>query len=336
MKSFVAVAAVLVALALAGFGALYLMTTNPGIASSGTYESITIGGPALEQSAFIYIAEDQGYFAKNGLDVTVMDDYPNGVVPIADMLNDKIDISVSAEYPIVMAILREKDLRVIGTIDRYQNEEIIGRRDRGIESISDLKGKRMGVPRGTICEFFLGRFLNLNGMNLSDVELIDVKASESVDAIANGDLDAIIYFQPHVYAMKEWLGDNAVSWPAQSNQLMYTVMACRDDWAAKNPETITRFLRSIAQSEEYAINHPTEAKAILQRRLNFSDAYIATVWQDHQFTLTLDQSLLIAMNDEGRWAISNNLTTEKTLPYFHDYLYTKGLEEVKPGSVNIR
>lgn len=334
MRRIAASIVIIATVVLAGLGTWYFM--DSGTASSGTPESIIVGGPALEQSAFIYIAEDQGYFAKNGLDVIVKDDYPNGVVPISDMLNDKIDISVSAEYPIVMAVLRKEKLQMIGTLDRYQNEDIIGRRDRGIQSISDLKGKMIGIPRGTMCEFFLGRFLNLHGMDLSDVTLVNINASESVDAIVNGDLDAIIYFQPHVYAIKERLGDNGVSWPAQSNQLMFTVMACRDNWARENPETLSRFLKSIAQAENYAINHPAKAKAIVQKRLNYSDEYMATIWQDHQFSLSLDQSLLIAMNDEGRWAISNNLTGGKTLPYFQDYIYTKGLEEVKPESVNIR
>ncbi len=235
-----------------------------------------------------------------------------------------------------MALFRKEKLQVIGTIDRYQNEEIIVRRDRGVQNISDLLGKRVGVPRGTICEFFLGRFLNLHGMSLSDVTLVDVNASDSVEEIADGDLDAIIYFQPHVYAMKEQLGENGVSWPAQSNQLMFTVMACRSDWAEEHSQLITRFLKSIVRAEEYAINHPAEAKAIVQRRLNFSDAYMATIWPDHQFSLTLDQSLLIAMNDEGRWAINNNLTTEKTIPDFSSYIYTEGLEKVRPESINIR
>lgn len=59
------------------------------------------------------------------------------------------------------------------------------------------------------------------------------------------------------------------------------------------------------------------------------------MWPEHQFSLTLDQSLLIAMNDEGRWMIKNNLTTEKVIPDFRNYIYTEGLEEVEPGSVNI-
>ena len=58
------------------------------------------------------------------------------------------------------------------------------------------------------------------------------------------------------------------------------------------------------------------AKAIVQKRLNYTDAYMATVWPQHQYSLTLDQSLLTAMEDEGRWMIKNNLTTEKTITRF--------------------
>jgi hypothetical protein len=41
------------------------------------------------------------------------------------------------------------------------------------------------------------------------------------------------------------------------------------------------------------------------------------------------------MEDEGRWMIANNLTAEKTIPDFRNYIYTKGLEVVKPDAVNI-
>ena len=89
-------------------------------------------------------------------------------------------------------------------------------------------------------------------------------------------------------------------------------------------------------AEEFNNAHPDEAMAIVQKKLNYTDTYMAIAWPDHQFSLSLDQSLLIAMNDEGRWMINNNLTNEKTLPYFRDYIYTKALEKVKPEAVNIR
>lgn len=41
------------------------------------------------------------------------------------------------------------------------------------------------------------------------------------------------------------------------------------------------------------------------------------------------------MEDEARWMIKNNLTSEKKTPNFLDYIYLDGLEKIKPESVNI-
>lgn len=47
-------------------------------------------------------------------------------------------------------------------------------------------------------------------------------------------------------------------------------------------------------------------------------------------------SLVTAMEDERRWMIKNNLTSAEKISDFRDYIYTKGLKEVKPESVDIR
>lgn len=319
---------------LSGLGAWYF--TSSLATYSEKPDSIIVGGPALEQSALIYVAQDQGFFAKNGLNVTIHDDYPTGLGPVRDMVSGKLDVSVSAEYPVIAPIFNGENISIIGAIDKYENEEIIGRKDRGILNISDLRGKRIGFPKGTILEFFLGRFLELHGISRQDVTLVDVNASQSADDIANGDVDAIMYFQPYVYRILERLGDNSISWPGQSSQQLYAVMSSRNDWIESHPEQINRFIVSLDQALEYSISHPAETELIVQKRLNLKDAYLATVWSKHHFSLSLDQSLLIAMNDEGRWMIINNLTTKKKLPYFQDYINTKALEKVKPGSINIR
>lgn len=180
-----------------GLGAWYF--TSFQATYSERADSITVGGPALEQSALIYVAQDQGFFAKNGLNVTIHEDYPTGLGPVRDMVSGKLDVSVSAEYPVIAPIFNGENISIIGAIDKYENEEIIGRKDREILNISDLRGKRIGFPKGTILEFFLGRFLELHGISRQDVTLVDVNASQSADDIVNGDVDAIMYFQPYVY-----------------------------------------------------------------------------------------------------------------------------------------
>ena len=69
--------------------------------------------------------------------------------------------------------------------------------------------------------------------------------------------------------------------------------------------------------------------------MGFDDAYMNTVWPHYQFLLSLDQSLITAMEDEARWMIENDLTSQAEVPDFGDYIYENVLREIKPDRVNI-
>ena len=330
MKRIVAATAIMVALVVTGFGIWYFMSSLT--ADSGTTESITIEELPYESYSLIYIAEDQGLFTRNGLNVTMR----NYGVPnfLNGLLSDEVDIGLSSEYVFVRKVFNQANISVIGNIDRYQNVYLIGRKDRGIEKVSDLSGKKIGLTRNTISEFYLGRFLDLHGMSIRDVTLSNMPPSQYMQAITNGSIEALLTGN-FIDQIQERLGNNAVLWPTQNGQNSYYVMSCRSDWAAGHPVQINRFLKSLAQAEDYMINHPNEAKAVVQKRLNYTDAYMAKIWPKNEFSLSLDQSLVVAMEDEGRWMIANNLTTAKTIPDIRDHIYTKGLEEVLPESVNV-
>ena len=173
-------------------------------------------------------------------------------------------------------------------------------------------------------------------MSYSNVTLVDVNASHALDAIASGEVDAIAYFQPYISRIEQRLGDNAVSWPMQRSQLLYGVIAARTEWIAGYPSQVERILRSLEDARIYSLAHPDETQEIVKKRMNLTEAYIAAVWADHQFSLSLDQSLIVAMNDEARWMIINNLTAEKTVPDFRNYIDTSALGTISPDSVNLR
>ena len=100
-------------------------------------------------------------------------------------------------------------------------------------------------------------------------------------------------------------------------------------------EFIKRLLSSLIQAEEYLVKHPSEAGVIIQKRLKYDDTYMAKIWPKQQSSVTLDQSLITAMEDEARWMIKNDLTKEKQVPDFGNYIYTDGLKTVKPEAVSI-
>jgi NitT/TauT family transport system substrate-binding protein len=68
---------------------------------------------------------------------------------------------------------------------------------------------------------------------------------------------------------------------------------------------------------------------------NTDDAFLKQSWPLQQFSLSLDESMIAAMEDEARWMIANNLTTQKQVPDFLNYIDLNGLKGVAPESINI-
>lgn len=298
--------------------------------------SIVVAYAPFESIALLTIAEEQNLFKGNGLNVTLRK-YDTGVGALDGMLNGEADMAVGAnEFPLVGKAFKKERICTIGSIAKSDFIYLIGRKDRGIENVSDLKGKKVGTTFKTISEFYLGRFLEIHGMRMSDIILVDLKTpTEWVDVIVNGDIDAVATAQPYANSVRDRLGANAIAWPAQSSQPLFTQVISKNEWVKNNTELVSRFLKSIAQAEEYAIGNPVDAKATVQKRLDLSPGYMETVWSQNQYFLSLDQSLVVAMEDEARWMIHNGLTSQAEIPDFSEYIYKDGLKAIRPERVTI-
>jgi len=299
-------------------------------------ELVTVAYSPFETTGLVWIAENQNFFNSNGIKINSLK-YDTGVSALNAILSGEADIVVgTTEFPIVAKAFQKANIKIIGSIAKSDIIYIIGRKDHGILKASDLKGKMVGTTVGSIAEFFLGRFLELNGMTMKDIVPVDLKTpAEWVDAIVNGDIDAVVTAQPYANSAKELLGDNAFYLSAQGGQLLYSNVIATDDWITNHPELVKGFLKSINRAEEYAIDDTSSSKALIQKKLNLDESYMDTVWSQNQFGLSLDQSLILAMEDEARWMIANNLTTQKQIPNFLDYIHEDELKIIEPEVVNI-
>jgi NitT/TauT family transport system substrate-binding protein len=302
--------------------------------TSGKMESIHFGTVPTSSNTLIYIAEDRGFFAANRLSVGIRD-YSTGIATTEALLEGDLDIAWVAEFPFVHRAFAKERISILAVVGRFDEQVFFGLKDRGIHYVADLKGKRIGIPQNTIAEFYLGRFLELNRMSAGDVSLIDVPPQQSMEAIERGGVDGVIAWQPYSSQLRVQLADRAAAFPIQSGQPGYGTVVCRNDWISDYPGIVKRFLKSLVQAENYLIHNPASAKAIVRKRLDYSDVFTETIWSENQFPLSLDQSLIAAMEDEARWMIQHGLTNAKKVPDFLEYIYEDGLKALRPESVNI-
>jgi NitT/TauT family transport system substrate-binding protein len=318
----------------AAAGILIGFSLYPKTPFSGTPEPVTLGVSPFQTSTLIWIAEDQGYFTANGLNVTIRT-YDAGLYAVNALIAGDVDVATASEFVFVKKILSGQNLSAFGCIAKTEDEYIVARKDRGIVTVADLNGKKIGTSKGTNAEFYLGRFLSLNGINAANVTIVDRTPPQLVDAITAGDLDAVTVWEPYSYNAEKNLGASAVSFPAQAGQSYYWLLVTRPDYGKDHPEVIAHLLRSFAQAEAFVEQHPEKAQEIVRNRLHYDPDYTATIWTESQFAISLDQSLVIAMEDEARWLMNNNITPKRAMPVFPEYLNLQGLDTVKPGSATI-
>jgi NitT/TauT family transport system substrate-binding protein len=326
------IAAVILVIAIVLSSFVYL---NSQVNSPNKIDSITIGNAqSFECDTLVYTAQQQNYFLQNGLNVTIMN-YTSGMAAVNDVLNGKLDIAATAEFPLVTNSLKGQNISALACIGKFQLQDLIARKDHGIQNVSDLKGKTIGVPLGTISEFYLGRFLELNDLSFQNVTIVNITPTGAMNAIVSGTVDAVVIWQPYAYAIEEQLGSNAVFWSPQSSQATYILEVANNNWIKENPEIANHFINALAQAESYYINNPSKTETMIQKGLNYTDGYMASVWHNQQISLSLDQSLILALDDEAQWLINNNLTNATALPNFLNYVYLKSLESAKPNAVAI-
>jgi NitT/TauT family transport system substrate-binding protein len=251
------------------------------------------------------------------------------------LLKGDLDIAWVAEFPFVHRAFAREKISIIAVVGRFNEQILFVRKDGGIHTVADLKGKRIGIPMNTIAEFYLGRFLELNGMSVQDVSLVDVLPSQSMEAIAGGGIDGVVVWQPYSSQLRTQLADQLTAFPIQSGQPGYGTVACRNDWISARPGTVKQFLKALAQAEDYSARNPAAAKAIVRKRLKYEDVFTETIWSENQFSLSLDQSLITAMEDEARWMIRNDRTNAKQVPDFLEYIHEAGLKTIRPEAVSI-
>ena len=182
---------------------------------------------------------------------------------------------------------------------------------------------------------FMERFFILNGLDTADVEIVDMKPGEMVEAIANGDVDAIFAWEPNILEAQEILGDNAIVLPSALGYRATFNLVSKNDFHENNPELITKIIRTLAKAQEFTESNRQESIAIMASRLETDTEDIAKIWDIYRFRLSLSQSLIVALENAARWAIANNMTDKTAVPNYLDFIYLDGLEAVSPEAVTI-
>ncbi|MEW6165383.1 MAG: NrtA/SsuA/CpmA family ABC transporter substrate-binding protein [Pseudomonadota bacterium] len=298
-----------------------------------TRERLRVGAYEGDVGVLQWIAQEQGYYDKVGLDIELQG-FPSGKAATDALAAGKIDVATAAEFVVASRSFKEADLRVLANICHYRNKGIVARRDSGIEQPADLKGKKIGVTVPSGSEYALHVFLALNGVKLSDVEIVPTPAPEIVAALAAGKVDAISTWEPHVRKAQDSLGENASLFEGSSFDT-YLLLLTREANTQTQPRALKKLLRAMVMAEDWLRVHPEEAKAFIAKRFKVEGDYVANLWPRMNFTVNLPQEILPAMDGEALWLKRGKGEAAADIPNYADFVWSDGMQAVRPSAVTL-
>ena len=308
---------------------------NTNVTPPATIEKIKMADANNAVFALVYLAESLGYFAEEGLEVEY-DTYTSGRDALASVLAGKNDIATVYATPIVVETFNGAELSVITELhNSNKNTGLVARKDRGIFSARDLKGKRIAVPINTNAEFFLKLFLTSQGIDQSEITFVPSKPQDAVEALKTKDIDAVAAWNPNLYhAQKSLNSDRLVSFYSD----VYTevsVLALKKEVADKRGEALTRLLRALVRAEEYLTDNPSDSKErVISRLPKHVQETSSLVWDSFSPEIKLGSLLLSSLQGQAEW-YRNNGKFNTPVPDFKTAIDSRFLTEVSPESVTI-
>ena len=298
-------------------------------------EKVTIAVPTLPHSGLFFVAKENGYFREEGLEVVVVPTM-YGKLALDELIAGKADFALCGETPVMFAVLRGENIFVVADLmNSVKDEAIVARKDRGIVSPSDLKGRTVGFSAGTAAEYFLDIFLTVHAVPITSLRVVHLQPDEMGDALRVGKVDAVAIWNPYVIALGKEFGGKAVTFYGESIYTASFPVMTKKAYATEHPEVVKKLLRSLLKAEEFFHRNPKETLDIIARSLLVDKSELESVLPVYDFRLRLGTALLVNLENQARWAIRNRLSDRTVVPNFLDFFYLDGLKAVKPDAVTV-
>ncbi len=211
----------------------------------------------------LYIARDKGFFKQNGVDVEliVMED-PKERFPT--LMADKIDMLASTVDTALLYLKKPDDFQyVIAVDDSNGGDGIVANKD--IQSIADLKGKKVAVNEGSVSEFYLNVLLAKAGLKESDLQIVNMTAGDAGSAFVSKRVDAAVTWEPWLTKGKSSDHGHLLVDSSTTPGLITDVLIGKKSWLEAHAKEVQAIVKSWNQAVAFYHDHPDEAVVIMAK-----------------------------------------------------------------------
>ncbi len=259
MKKLTAVLVVFISLALV----IYYSQQKPaGVAQS--QEKVVINLTPDAASSLIWAAEEAGYFKEQNLQ-TEFKVFGAGKLALEDLMADPgVNYTFVYETPIVKQIIKGKELRLFtGLHTSNRNTRLVMKGTKPATEREGLIGKRIGVQMGTNSEFALIELLNRNGVQMSEIKIVNTSGTQISRQVTTSEVDGVMIWNPFFGEALQNLKTAGIAYwePELGYYHEYSFLVTDQTRAQKNAQLTVRVLAAIYKAYELYKTDPNQFAA---------------------------------------------------------------------------
>ncbi|GIP44374.1 sulfonate ABC transporter substrate-binding protein [Paenibacillus sp. J45TS6] len=227
----------------------------------------------------LMIAEEKGWideaFAEKGAKVE-WSNFTSGPPILEALVSNRIDLSSMGDGAVITGLANQLPFEIIGLLgDGKDLNTVIVPVNSTISSVADLKGKTIGVAKGTTSHVYLIKILQSIGLSQDDVKQINLQADDALAAFETGQLDAWITLDPYVTLSVEQKKAKIIE--VKGEFLAPLSMIARTGFVKEHPELVTEYLKVYQKTLDWQRDNLDEAAALYEKHSKMPASVIKTV-----------------------------------------------------------
>jgi sulfonate transport system substrate-binding protein len=212
--------------------------------------------------------------------------FPAGPQLMEAMNVGKVDIGSVGETPPIFAQAAGASLVYIAGRQPSTGEGsgIVVPKDSPIQTLADLKGKRVIFQKGSASHYLLVKALDEVGLKYDDVQAVSMPPGDAREAFIQGKIEAWVTWDPHL-AIAQKLANGRVLRDAKGIATQGGFYMAGKQFANDNPELVRTVLEEIDKLGEWAEANPQEVAQLLTPELKLDTSLLETVSRRRRYRL---------------------------------------------------
>ncbi len=275
--------------------ALLVITVVTGCAQNNTAKTgenpqpaevskLKIGSLTIEENLPLLVAEKNGYFAAENLQVELVT-FQSPVESQSAFQAGQLDGMITDL--LIAALLRSsgEDLRVtsiaLGATPQEGRFAIVASPKSNIKTVQDLKGKSIGISSNSIIEYVTDGLLQQGGVNPSEVKKTTVaKIPLRLEMLLNNQIDAITVPDPQIsYTVAQ--GAKIIAEDTKGENLSQSVILMGSKALSGKKDAISRFYKAYAKAVDDINQKPDQYKDLLVKNVNIPENVVDSYKVQH-------------------------------------------------------